>query len=120
LGIMFIYHGAPKMFGGPERWAQFGQAMGGFGITVVPVFWGFMAAFAELVGGACLVLGLFFRFFTVLLLVTMVVAARMHFQKGDGLSGAAHALEDGVIFFGLTFIGPGRYSLDAWLARLFA
>ncbi len=120
LGVMFVYYGAPKLFAGPEGWAKLGQATSGFGIHAAPAFWGFMASFSMFAGGICVALGLFFRIFTALLFMTMVVAARMHFQKGDGLFGAAHALEDGVVFFGLTFIGPGRYSLDAWLARLFA
>ncbi len=120
LGAMFMLHGAPKLFGGPERWVQIGQAMGGFGITFAPAFWGFMAAFAEFVGGACVVLGLFFRTATLLIFITMVVATRMLLKKGGGLLGASQPIEDGIVFLGLTFIGPGRYSLDAWLARLFA
>jgi putative oxidoreductase len=36
----------------------------------------------------------------------------MHFGVGDGLKGAAHAIEDAVMFAGLFFIGPGKYSVD--------
>ena len=61
LGIMFILHGLPKMMGGPEQWAGLGMAMGNLGITFAPAFWGFMAAFAELVGGICLLLGIMLR-----------------------------------------------------------
>jgi putative oxidoreductase len=36
----------------------------------------------------------------------------MHLSKGDGLSVASHAIENGIVFFSLIFIGPGRLSLD--------
>jgi putative oxidoreductase len=115
VGGMFVFYGAPKLFGGPQAWTGLGQAMQAVHIGFAPAFWGFMAAFAQCVGGVCLILGLFFRIFTILLFITMAVAANMHLQKGDGLFGAGHAIEDGVLFLGLTFIGPGKYSLDAVL-----
>jgi putative oxidoreductase len=112
IGCMFLYHGAPKMFGGPEAWEGLGMAMGSLGIHSVPVFWGFMASVSEFFGAILLILGLFFRPACILLTVTMGVAASMHLGKGDGLRGASHAIEDGILFLGLILIGPGKYSLD--------
>jgi len=112
LGIMFIAHGGPKLMGGPESWTGLGQTMGNFGVTKAPMFWGFMAGFAEAGGGVLLILGLFTRPACMLLLVTMLVAARHHFAKGDGLMGASHAIESAVVFLSLIFIGPGKYSID--------
>jgi putative oxidoreductase len=113
LGIMFILHGLPKMTGGPERWIQVGGAMANLGINFAPAFWGFMAAFAELVGGACLLLGLFQQIACLLIAFTMLVAAIFHLKRGDGLMGASHAIEVGIVFLGLIFIGSGKYSFDA-------
>lgn len=112
LGIMFIAHGGPKLMGGPESWTGLGQSMGNFGVTAAPMFWGFMAGFAEAGGGVLLILGLFMRPACMLLLATMLVAARHHFAKGDGLMGASHAIESAVVFLSLIFIGPGKYSID--------
>jgi putative oxidoreductase len=42
----------------------------------------------------------------------MAVAATMHLGRGDGLKGAAHAIELGIVFVGLLVIGAGRYSVD--------
>ena len=28
-GCMFLFHGLPKLFGGPEKWEKVGAAMGG-------------------------------------------------------------------------------------------
>ncbi len=117
LGSMFIFHGAPKMFGGPETWEKVGLAMGSLGIQFLPTFWGFMAALSEFIGGICIILGVFFRPACVLLTITMIVAAIRHLSGGDGLRGASHAIEDGVVFLGLILIGPGKYSLDHKLDR---
>ena len=113
LGIMFIWHGYGKMFGGPEMWKSLGMAMSAWGITFAPVFWGFMASFAEFFGGIFLLLGLAFRPYCVLLVINMAVAASMHLAKGQGLSVASHAVELGIVFLGLALIGSGRLSLDA-------
>jgi putative oxidoreductase len=115
LGIMFLYHGAPKIFGGPELWAKIGGAAGNFGLAFAPTFWGFMAALAEFGGGLCLVLGLFIKPAMILLVINLIVASSSHFAKGQGPSGASHAIEDGVVFLSLIFIGPGKYSLDNYI-----
>jgi|SRR5690606_4835853 len=112
LGIMFVMHGYPKLLGGPDRWEGVGNAMGNLGITFMPMFWGLLAALAETVGGACLLLGLFFRPIALVLAFTMLVASVSHLERGDGLKGASHAIEMGVVFLGLAFVGPGRYSVD--------
>lgn len=110
-GAMFIYHGFPKMLGGPQSWQHLGIAMTNYGITFLPPFWGFLAAFSELAGGICIILGLFFRPACFLLTFTMATAAFMHLSAGDGLLIASHAIEDGIVFLSLLFIGPGKYSV---------
>ena len=112
LGVMFMVHGFPKLAGGPTGWEGLGGSMKVVGIDFLPVVWGFMAAAAESVGGLFLILGLFFRPVNILLVFTMIIAALVHFGKGDGLSGASHAIELGIVFFSLIFIGPGKYSID--------
>jgi len=110
MGVMFIFHGWPMLIGGPEVWQKTGAAMAYTGIKAVPVLWGFMAAFSEFFGGIAVILGLFFRPACMLLAVTMAVAASMHIGKGEGLKAASHAIEAGIVFLSLIFIGPGTYS----------
>lgn len=111
LGAMFLWHGTPKLLGGAAKWEQLGLAMQSLGIHFMPVFWGFMAAATEFFGAICIIFGLFFRPASALLAVTMAVAATMHLDRGEGLRGAAHAIEDGIVFLSLIFIGPGKYSI---------
>jgi putative oxidoreductase len=112
LGIMFIYHGYPKLIGGVKSWEHLGGSMKYVGIYFLPVVWGLLAALTELMGGFLLIIGLAFRPVCILLFINMVIAALMHLRTGGGLGEAAHAIEDAVVFAGLIFIGPGRYSVD--------
>lgn len=112
LGVMFVLHGYPKLLGGPDKWVQLGSATKYIGIHFAPAFWGFMAACTETFGGFLLVLGLAFRPVCILLVINLVVAALMHLGTGGGLEQAAHAIEDAIVFAGLLFVGPGRYSVD--------
>jgi len=51
LGVMFMFHGYPKLLGGPEMWANVGGSMKYLGITFVPAAWGLAAAVTETFGG---------------------------------------------------------------------
>ena len=111
IGFMFILHGWPKFIGGPEKWINLGEyGMNSIGIYFAPLFWGFMAAFAEFFGGIHLILGLFTRFFSLLLFLTMLVAMMTHIS--NGIMEASHAIESSIIFLSLFLMGAGKYSLD--------
>ena len=112
IGAMFVFHGVPKLMGGVPMWRGVGGAMGNLGVSAVPAAWGFLAALAEAGGGMCLILGWAFRPACLMMAFTMAVAATHHFKAGDGLGGASHALEAGILFVSLLLIGPGRYSVD--------
>lgn len=112
VGIVYLFHGFPKVFGGPETWESVGQATQYIGISFLPVFWGFLGSSAEFFGGLLLILGLFSRPATVALFLTMVVATAFHIGSGDDFSVMAHALKMAIVFLGLFFTGPGSISMD--------
>ena len=112
MGLMFFLHGYPKLLGGVERWQGLGAyGMGSIGIHFLPVFWGFMAAFSECIGGLMIVLGIQTRNFSLLLLITMVVAAASHLKGGDGVMGASHAIEAAFVFLFLFLSGSGKIAI---------
>ncbi len=112
IGLMFVTHGYPKLFGGVEKWSGLGSVMKMWGIDFYPVVWGFLASASEFVGGLLLVAGFFFRPACFFLFATMLVATSMHLGQGDGLKGASHAIEAGILFLSLILIGPGKYSIQ--------
>lgn len=112
LGAMMILHGKGKLMGGPEKWEQIGHAMGKLHIDFLPVFWGFMCAITETIGGLFCMLGLWFRVVCMLMVINFFVAALHHYSTIDNISDASHALELMFTFFGLLFIGAGAYSVD--------
>jgi putative oxidoreductase len=112
LGILMFVHGLPKLTGGIPKWEDLGSNMGLLHIHFLPVFWGFMCAVTECIGGLFCVLGLWFRLVSILMVINFIVAAAVHFADGGGLKGASHALELCFVFFGLIFLGAGTLSID--------
>ncbi|MDD3788899.1 MAG: DoxX family protein [Petrimonas sp.] len=112
IGVSIFFHGLPKITGGVETWTAIGGTMSNFGINFAPSFWGFMAAFAESVGGLLFALGLLFRPATILLVGVMAVALATHFFAGDNFLKYGHALDLLIVFVAAFFTGPGKYSLD--------
>ena len=121
LGAMMMLHGIPKL-AAPERWAKLGSNMKYLGLDFAPAFWGFMAGFAEGIGGLLVLLGLGTRFAAGLIVFTMLIASINHManpKKPDGMliMEASHSIEVGLAFLGLALIGPGRFSIDYYLTR---
>lgn len=117
LGFMFILHGYPKVFGGPEKWTEVGASMQYLGIEGAPMFFGFMAGIVEFFGGIFLMLGLFFIPTLVFLLIVMIVASITSISSGEDFSSYSHSIEIGIVILSLFFIGSGRHSLDQKLNK---
>jgi putative oxidoreductase len=115
IGISIFLHGYPKITGGVETWTMVGSTMSSFGINFAPAFWGFLAAFAESVGGLLMALGLFFRPAALLLTGLMAVALATHLVAGDNFMIFGHAMDLLIVFAASILIGAGKYSLDARL-----
>ena len=111
----FWYHGYPKLAGGPEGWERTGRAVSNVGITVGYEWWGLLAALAEGVGGVLFAAGLFFRPVCLAMLGVMVFATVDQFTRA--VPAPEHALKNAFVLIGMFFVGPGRYSLDAWWRR---
>ena len=121
-GLIFIPHGWSKVAGegGPASFAADMAAN-----YHLPAFLGYVAAYAELVGGALLIAGLLTRLDAFLLAATMFVAAFI-VQLPDALYEvppgaiklfvALRGIETPLAMFAicvaLVFLGGGRFSLD--------
>jgi putative oxidoreductase len=125
LGMIFVFHGADKLFGG------IGETAGFFGMIGIPAA-GFMAwvvGLVEFLGGLALITGFFASAATVLLIPVMLVAVlTVHFPNGFANVNITGMGEQGPIFgmpgweFNLAMIGgllaialggPGRWAPGA-------
>lgn len=115
LGFMFVAHGLQKafgLFGGPGIGGFF-EMLSGLGFKPA-VFWAYLAAYTELVGGVFLVAGLFTRGAAAALLILIVVAAfKVHLGKGFFLSagGFEYTFIIAAVCIALIITGPGKFSV---------
>jgi len=112
IGGIYGYMGIGKMLGGPALWENLGKmAMEPVGLVFLPTFFGFLAAFVELVGGLFLVVGFLTRVSSLLLMLTMVGATLTKLE--GGLQGSDfYPLQMALIFLALIFVGPGRIAIQ--------
>ncbi|MFA5411411.1 MAG: DoxX family protein [Candidatus Omnitrophota bacterium] len=115
LGIMFIAHGLQKvagMFGGPGI-KGFSEMLSGLGFAPA-LFWACLAGYTELIAGTFLILGIFVRSASALLLILMVVAAiKVHLAKGFFLSGGGfeYVFIIACVCLALILLGGGKFSI---------
>lgn len=109
--VMAIAHGIPK-FGKLEKFAA-GLADKGY---PAPELMALLATLAETVGGAFLAIGLLTRPSALTMVITMAVAAFVQ-HAADPFQKVEFALAYGVAALALLISGPGRFSVDALIAR---
>jgi putative oxidoreductase len=113
LGIIFMYHGYPKLFTDREQFFRFFEHIG------FPYYLVYFVGALELIGGGLLILGLFTRIIALMLSVEMGVAIyKVHLVKGLLAVGVYQLpLIVGVAAFILMAVGAGQLSLDHALFR---
>ena len=118
MGVAFMVHGYPKitaMAATAERFAQMGFVPG--------IFWGPLVAIVEFVGGACLVLGLFSRYWSLALALEMLVTTlRVKIPGGAPfVSTRVVGYELDLIFLAaaltLVILGSGAVSADRTILK---
>jgi len=116
IGIVFLVHGAQKLFG-----FGFDGVAGGFerlGIPL-PLFFAVVVTLVEFLGGAALILGLFTRLVSIPLVVDMLVATVLvHLPNGffSMNGGYEYTLVLIAATVTLTLAGSGEAALDKVLA----
>ena len=117
LGIMFTAHGlqfAFGMFGGPGV-AGFAGNLTKMGFSPA-MFWSYLAAYSTLIGGICLILGVFTRMATIPLIIFMLVAVlKVHISKGFFITNGGYEYNFVVILslIALMLMGGGKFSLTS-------
>jgi putative oxidoreductase len=117
VGVMFLMHVWGKFHAGADAVAANVMAKNGLEPSLVLAY----ATMAlESVGGACLIIGLFTRFFAAALAIEMLIALlAVHMPKGYAASGGGYeyVLLIGVVCFTIAMRGGGPYSADAKIGK---
>lgn len=115
IGIMFLAHGLQKAFGlfrGPGI-KGFSAMLSGLGFAPA-MFWAYLASYAELLGGICLIIGLQTRGAAAILFILIVTAAfKVHLGKGFFLSngGFEYTFVIALACLALVLLGPGKFGI---------
>ena len=110
-GLMMVYnHGWSKITADPEKWNRLGHALTDIiGLEFLSTFFGFMAAFSESVCALLIIIGLFTRPASILLLFTMFVASLNHIMDSEMPELAIMYCLSSLV---LILSGTGKFSLD--------
>jgi putative oxidoreductase len=117
VGIMFLMHVSTKFKLGAAVVAANVFAKNGMEPALL---WAYVVMFIELVGGVCLILGLFTRFVAAVLAIEMLVALLfVHLAKGyaAGGGGYEYVLLIGAVCFVFAIRGGGPYSVDRFIGK---
>ncbi len=116
VGIVFLVHGIQKLMGIAMVSGFFGQ----LGIPV-PMFFAWVVALVETVGGVALILGFGARYAGLLLSVVMAVAVFIvHWSKGFSASAGGYEYAFVLLMASLTFLFAGsgnKLSLEKKLCK---
>ncbi|MBT2680473.1 DoxX family protein [Bacillus sp. ISL-35] len=119
IGILFIGHGAQKLFGWFGGYGLKGTGGWFESIGMKPgVTMALFAGLAELVGGILLAAGLLTPLAALMIAGTMLMAiVKVHGANGlwSTSNGYEYNLTLVAVTIGLALIGPGRYAIDAIL-----
>jgi putative oxidoreductase len=117
VGVMFLMHVSAKFKAGADAVAANAFAKNGLEPALT---WAYVTMGLELVGGICLLVGLFTRFFAAALAIEMLIALfAVHFAKGyaAGGGGYEYVLLIGAACFLIAIRGGGPYSIDRFLGK---
>ena len=116
LGISMFYHGYLKYVSGEQGLYKVGAMLSTLGVpSGFEVILGTIASYAEMVGGILIIIGLFTRIGSILIIDTLAVATILNLNGNFFSWDYPSQMGFGAIM--LFFAGAGRYSLDKALFK---
>jgi putative oxidoreductase len=114
--VLFL-HALPKLFDGTYSWKSVGTNLDFINIGLPPMIFGFAILLLETLGAVSFVFGYFFRAACTLLFILFGLYFLIYFQKPGYDTLMLWSLGLAAVFFGLIYIGPGRYSIAVKLEK---
>lgn len=116
LGISMFYHGYLKYVSGEQGLYKVGAMLSALGVqSGFEVILGTIASYAEMVGGILIIIGLFTRIGSLLIIGTLAVATILNLNGTFFSWDYPSQMGFGAIM--LFLVGAGRYSLDKALFK---
>jgi putative oxidoreductase len=113
--VLFL-HALPKLFAGAHSWKSVGTSLGFINIGLPPMIFGFAILFLEAMGAVSFVFGYFFRAACTILFILFGLYFFNYFKIGYNTL-MLWSLGLAAVFFGLIYVGPGRYSIAVKLEK---
>ncbi len=116
LAAVLLIHSLPKLFAGSHSWQSVGTTLGFINVGLPVAVLGFSMLFLETLGAVSFMFGYFFRIACIMLFIIFGLYFFNYFSIGYQtlmLWSAGLA----AVFFGLIYVGPGRYSIAVKLEK---
>jgi putative oxidoreductase len=118
LAAVLLIHALPKLFDGTAAWKKFWMSLEFESIGLPGVIMGFAILMIESIGALSLLCGYFFRVACALLsfLYGLYFFGYLYYKSGY-VTLTLWSLGLAVVFFGLIYVGPGRYAVSVKLEK---
>ena len=118
LAAVLLIHALPKLFGGTAAWKKFWMSLEFESIALPGVAMGLAILLIESIAALSLLCGYFFRAFCALLsfLYGLYFFGYFYYKSGY-VTLTLWSLGLAVVFFGLIYVGPGRYAVSVKLEK---
>ncbi len=116
LAAVLLIHSLPKLFAGSHSWQSVGTTLGFINVGLPVAVLGFSMLLLETLGAVSFMFGYFFRIACIILFIIFGLYFFNYFSIGYRtlmLWSAGLA----AVFFGLIYVGPGRYSIAVKLEK---
>lgn len=114
--VLFL-HALPKLFAGANSWKSIGTSLSFINIGLPPMIFGFAILLLEALGAVSFVFGYFFRAACTILFIIFGLYFFIYFQKPGYDTLMLWSLGLAAVFFGLVYVGPGRYAIAVKLEK---
>ena len=109
LAAALLVHSLPKLLGGSHAWQGLGTMLGFINVGVSASILGFTILLIEVLGAVSLLFGYFFRITSIVLFILFGLYSFNYFSIGYQTL-MLWSIGIAAVFFGLFFVGPGRYA----------
>ena len=116
LAAVLLIHSLPKLFAGLHSWQSVGTTLGFINVGLPTEVLGFSMLLLEALGAVSLMFGYIFRIACIILFIIFGLYCFNYFSIGYRtlmLWSAGLA----AVFFGLIYVGPGRYTIAVKLEK---